>query len=192
MGQLAHEISGYIRGYVKNSITRLLGEDPELRSVFHGPHTPLLDLVFQAFEAKGGIEVTLPSGEYSLVPVLLQVNNSSDACAPPVIGASGRCNANHFLTLRNSPVSKRFIFLAPPAVHESLSAITAADAFGLSSVNNSGSADIQQWWHDDFIQLLVSGGLERLRWASEDQKEEARELVKNAVIAADQASLNIA
>lgn len=186
--QLAHEISGYIKGHVKDSINRLLGEDPELRSVFHGPHPALIERVFQYLEAEGGIQVTLPSGEYSLVPVLLQVNDEADSGAPPAIGSSGRCNANHFLTLRNSPASKRFVFLAPPAVHESLSTITAADAFGLSSINNSGSADIKQWWNDDFIQHLVSRGLERLRWTSDDQKGEARELLKHAVVAADQAS----
>lgn len=188
MEQLAHAISDYISRHEKESIARLQGDDPELRSVFYGPHAHLLDLVFQVFEAKGGIEVTLPSGEYSLVPVLLQVNNDFDTCEPPAIGASGRCNSNHFLTLRNSPVCKRYIFLTPPAVHESLSAITAADAFGLSPENNSGSADIQKWWNDDFIQHLVTQGLERLSWTSDAQKDGARELIKNAVIAADQAN----
>ena len=188
MEQLTHAISDYIRRYEKESIARLQGDDPELRSVFYGPHAHLLDLVFQVFEAEGGINVTLPSGKDSLVPVLLQVNNGFDTCEPPAIGASGRCNANHFLTLRNSPVCKRYIFLVPPAVQESLSAITAADAFGMSPENNSGSADIQKWWDDDFIQYLVTQGLERLNWTSDAQKDEARELIKNAVIAADQAN----
>jgi len=55
----------------------------------------------------------------------------------------------------------------------------------MSSDNNSGTATIEDWWRDEFVQALVDIGLARNNWTDNGQRDQAKRLVEQAAIAAD-------
>jgi hypothetical protein len=55
----------------------------------------------------------------------------------------------------------------------------------LEADNNSGTATVESWWRDEFIQDLVDSSLARDTWSSEGQREQAKRLLEHAIRAAD-------
>src|SRR5688572_24329229 len=102
-----------------------LSNSMELRTVFHGPPMRLLQQLYQELAADGGIEAVLPSGDTVYVPVLLQIEHPGTDFHNPPIGASGECDENHLLDLRNSPAAPRFVALVPPGQQRILSVASA-------------------------------------------------------------------
>jgi len=184
MTKLVSQIVEMIRGTVARRVSALHGPQGEWRSVFHGPPTELLIPIFDALSLDGGIAVVREDGTL-VVPVLLQTERNLPA--NPAIGSSGECTTAHLLDLRNSPKCPLFVALIAPGNHTNLSFTSASDEFGLSGINNSGNATIQQWWQDDFIQSLVEAAISRLQLGTEKVVDEARQLVFQAVLAADEA-----
>ena len=184
MTNLISQIVDMIRGTVTRRVSAEQGPRVEWRSVFHGPPTELLKPIFDALSVDGGITV-VREGFSHLVPVLLQTDRNLPV--NPAIGSSGECTTAHLLDLRNSPICPLFVALVAPGNHTSLSITSATGEFGLTGTNNSGNATIQQWWQDDFIQSLVETGISRLSLGNEKEIDQARKLIHQAVVAADEA-----
>src|SRR4051794_26728910 len=102
MSRLSQSIATWIASHVKSAVASLQGA-PELRAVFNGPPAAYLRDVFDDLTADGGLEVTLPDGKTTYVPVILQVDRLPDGIQNPRIGSSGVCDAPYLLTIRNSP-----------------------------------------------------------------------------------------
>ncbi|MBK6780903.1 MAG: hypothetical protein IPG75_15290 [Gemmatimonadetes bacterium] len=187
MNRLTVVLLERIREHVQASVGGLQGDDPELRTVFHGPPLEMLRPTFSALREEGGVEARLSSGRTVHVPVLLQVDHLRAGQTNPAIGASGECDGGHLLALRNSPACPRFVVLVPPGQQNELSVASASDEFGLSAANNSGTATVDEWWRDDFIQALIDAAVSRHEWPSEREREQARRLAEYAVKAADEA-----
>lgn len=186
MNKLVTEISDRIVHRVRNATRNLKGASAEMRSVFHGPPLDLLDRVFVTLTEHGGIEADTQDGVSVKIPVVLQLDKLAPGETNPLVGASGRCDATHFLNLRNSPTCPRFVALVPPGRHASLSVTSASDDFGMAADSNAGNATIDEWWRDEFIQGLVEAALDRGTWRSAAEREQARSLVDQAVRACDE------
>ena len=74
--------------------------------------------------------------------------------------------------------------LFPPGAQASDTHESTRKSFGVASVANEGGAPITTWWNDSFIQRLVDEGLGD---GDEEQLEQAKRLVHEAIIAADAA-----
>lgn len=185
MSRLVSEIVKRVEDAVQSSAMNLQGSSAELRTVFHGPPLHYLRPVFDALIVDGGIEARLPSGERVKFPVVLQLDQLPAGTTNPRVGESGLCDESHLLVLRNSPSCPRFVALVPPGRHRNLSVSSASNECGLEADNNSGTATVEDWWRDEFIQGLVDCGLSRTTWSIEGQREQAKRLVEHAVNAAD-------
>jgi hypothetical protein len=116
---------------------------------------------------------------------VLQVERLEQGVENPSIHGSGKCLAPHVLAKRNSPDCPRYLALVPPGRQSAMSVKTASGDFGLAPRNNSGSATIEEWWADHFVQGLVRSALARGKLGS-DREEEAARLVRQAIVAADE------
>ena len=186
MTNLAREIVSRIRQSVQASSVGRDGLIDELRKEFHGPPMELLEEVFAELAIERGLQVSTLDGRAVTIPVVLQVSELPPDAIAPAINGSGKCLAAHILAKRNSPDCPRFVALVPPGCRSAMSIKTAADDFGLSARSNSGNATIDDWWADEFIQGLVSAGLDRLRITDEAQRMQALLLIKEAVRASDE------
>lgn len=186
MTNLISEIVTYIQNRMKGVARTLPGADSTLRTVFHGPHLDILGGVLDRLTRDGGMALTLGDETPVSVPVVLPVERTDGAIANPAAGDSGRCDPSHLLSLRNTPSCPRFLALVSPARHSILSIAQATDEFGLSPDNNSGSASVEEWWSDEFVQSLVDRALDRHVWHDEATKNSARSLLQQAVVAADE------
>jgi DNA phosphorothioation-dependent restriction protein DptH len=182
MSRLVSEIVKRVNDAVQSSA---MGSSAQLRIVFHGPPLQYLRPVFEALVVDGGIEARLPSGERVTFPVVLQVDQLPAGAANPQVGESGVCDKSRFIDLRNTPSCPRFVALVPPGRHRDLSIDSTISECGLEADNNSGTARVEDWWRDEFIQDLVDSCLSRTAWNSEAQREQAKRLVEHAVTAAD-------
>ncbi|GMV25570.1 MAG: hypothetical protein AMXMBFR58_16010 [Phycisphaerae bacterium] len=185
MNRLVAEIVKRVKDAVKATATNVPGGSSELRAVFHGPPLPYLRQVFDALVADGGIEVPVGSGNNVVFPVVLQVEKMGPGELNPKVGASGVCDESHLLVLRNAPSCPRFVALVPPGRHRNLSVTSATYEFGVAAFNNSGTATIDSWWNDEFVQDLVDAALARHAWPTDSQREQGRRLIEHAVKAAD-------
>ena len=185
MSRLVSEIVKRLKDAVQSSAMNLQGSSAELRTVFHGPPLQYMLKVFEALVASGGIEARLPSGERVAFPVVLQLDQLPSGTINPLVGDSGLCDESHLLVLRNSPSCPRFVALVPPGRHRNLSVSSASNECGMLADNNSGTATIEDWWRDEFIQDLVDSGLARNDWTNEGQRDQAKRLVEHAARAAD-------
>lgn len=188
MKSLAQELAERIKTFVQYNAVNENGHEAELRTVFHGPPRELLQQVFAELTATGGFEFQSKSGKTIAIPVLLQVAKLAENQRNPRINESGSCDENHLLTLRNSPDSPRYVVLVPPGHHRTLSVSSASSEFGLSADNNSGNATVEEWWADDFVQDLAETALSRAAWRNSAEKDDALELIREAVFSADQVS----
>jgi DNA phosphorothioation-dependent restriction protein DptH len=186
MNQLILKIAKAVQERTINKVRSLPSVESELRTVFHGPPMEILRPVFDELVKDGGLRFNLEDGSSVVVPILL---HSETGTAPPAVGHSGICAGVHLNDFRNQPACPRFVALLAPGNHPNLALTmeTASDSFGLDVRSNSGNATIQDWWNDDFIQALVNGALERFSIPSEVDRDQARQMIQKAVIAADEA-----
>lgn len=162
----------------------LQAPDGELRRIFNGPCMDLLEPAFARIEATGGIRARLATGEEVMVPVLLQVPRLEAGASNPPLSDSGRCDPDHFMTLRNN--CKRFVVLLPPGARPNLSFSSASDEFGISAGANSGDARVDDWLADPFVrQVRDEVGL-RLGLDRGDSRQEFLALFERAVREADE------
>jgi len=183
MTRLVAESAKYIRARIADAAATL-ATNGELRSVFHGPPMRFLEPLLDELGNDGGIEVTLATEEHTTVPVLLPMDEWTQV--NPVVGASGKCDQNHILALRNTPEARRFLVLAAPARHTILSIAQATDELGVASATNGGGSDISDLWNDSFFQTLVEAALSRVDWPTDAKRNSAKELLEEAVVAADE------
>ena len=189
MKDLAIAIANKVADHVRAQASSLSDKNAEYRAVFNGPPTEILELVLGELTKNTGIEATLPSGEVINIPVVLQVLELPTGVTNPPIGASGVCDLNHLLDLRNSRTCPQFIALVPPSRLANISQTSTRTDFGLTALNNSGSATLQQWWSDAFIQSLVDDALGQFD-LDQTQVEEARSLVEQSISAANAADVH--
>ena len=192
MERLVQSIAKYIREHVIDAVSRLTRQDGEIRTVFHGPPMEILRPVFDLLVDDGGIDAVLFNGDITRVPILLVAQQLGPESPPPRMGESGICTDPHIIDVRNDPSCPRFVVLVEPGHVASLSVRNASDSFGLSEHNNSGTADIAEWWGDAFVQGLVTGALDRHTWTAERDREHAQKLIQDAVFAADKIDKNVA
>ncbi|MFO1325430.1 MAG: ATP-binding protein [Burkholderiales bacterium] len=185
MSALVEAIAGFIGNHVRQEVAQLKSADGELRAVFNGPPLEFLHPAFQIFFTRGGIPAKLANESTVVVPVVLQLDSLPDGQANPAIGASGECDSDHLLDLRNSITCPRYVGMVPPGKQANLSQISTRSDFGLSAHNNSGSASISEWWNDRFIQSLVDGALSRQPSIDDKERSELQTLIRQAVYAAN-------
>ncbi|MGO6727250.1 ATP-binding protein [Rhizobium ruizarguesonis] len=150
----------------------------EVRLIFHGPPIEILSDVFDQLVAEENRE---PYG----IPVVLQVPTLAPGETNPAIGASGRCNEDHVLNLRNSPSAPAYVALIGPGQHSNRSVTSSAETFGVSDAANGGNVQFEDWWKDDFVQFLAQGGVEALGTSAE-LRDEAVAVVGRAAYSADE------
>jgi len=187
MSDLVQNIAASIRSRVRAGSRHLDRQAAEMRSVFRGPPLHILRQVFDDVTQGGGITVERSGANNLIVPVLLQMPRLPDGTSDPAIGASGTCTEAHLLNLRNHPQARCFVALVPPGTHTSLSFSSASDEFGLAAENNSGSASIEDWWNDHFVQGIVEAAVEHCGFGNESSRDGARILMHEAIRAADDA-----
>lgn len=159
----------------------------EARLVFLGPPLELLEDVFELL-VRG--EPSTSSERHLGLPVLLQVPKSRlDTEGNPPVGASGRCDHAHLLTVRDTASSPSFLALVPPDQHMDLSVATTVDMFGVGVRASTGMAVFDDWWSDAFIQQIVAEALDQLGFVG-TQREQAIRLVEDAARAADVSGLD--
>ncbi len=187
MNLLIQAITAEVRDIVTRQLGDLTSENAQLRAVFNGPPTTLLREVFSDLIRDGGIKTPLSNGAATTVPVLMVVSELPQGAQNPSVGASGLCDQNHILNVRNSPQCPRFLVLSPPGNQTNLSQNTTWFDCGVAPQNNAGNVQITSWWQDDFIQRLTLQALRRFSWDNEAALEGARKLISEAVFAADSA-----
>lgn len=184
MKNLSETLAEYIRGKVVDATSGRGGARLETRFIFHGPPLALLRPVYESLVSEGGIRVENADGVSMTLPVLLQSSSSTERGQNPAVGQSGLCDENHLLHLRNDPHNPSFVALVPPGQHHNKSVASTTDEFGVGMQNNSSHAPFDDWWGDEFIQLLVGKALAGIGLDDEAIKE-AREVTRQSTEAVD-------
>lgn len=151
----------------------------EVRLIFLGPPHELMS---QVFEDLVGQAQNIARTD---LPFLLQVPREMLPEGNPPVGASGWCDEDHLLDLRNLPRSASFVALIPPAEHSILSVGSTTDKFGVAEVNNGGNTTFEAWWEDSFVQSLTGQAISQAG-VPDALVEDARRLVEAAARAADE------
>jgi len=185
VNNLAKAIADEVVSIVSMQLKNLHSDQAELRAVFNGPPQAFLSDVYENLTESGGIRSTLADGHEVLVPVLLLQESILAGESNPPIGLSGICDSNHVLDLRNSPQCPRFLVLSAPGSQSNLSQNTTWFYCGLAPQNQVGSAAISAWLQDDFIDSIITRGVERLNSSEADWIENAKSLVRDSITAAD-------
>ena len=177
MNRLASVLADRIRSQIGAA---LAPDGPrEVRLIFLGPSHELMSKVFDdlASQSSGAPQTDLP--------FLLQVPRERLPAGNPSIGASGWCDEDHLLDLRNLPRSASFVALVPPGEHSILSVGSTTDKFGVAEGNNGGNATFEAWWEDSFVQSLVLHAISHAG-VPDAMVEDGRLLVEAAARAADE------
>lgn len=190
MKKLAETLADHIRAKVMDSTAGRSGTKLESRFIFHGPSLELLAPVYEILAAEGGIQISNADQPTMTLPVLLQLPAKTEGLQNPGIGQSGRCDESHLLHLRNDPHCPSFIALVPPGQHNNRSVASTTDEFGVGAPNNTSHAPFDDWWGDEFIQLLVTKALESAGLEG-DSLHEARSLAKQATAAVDEVEVRL-
>ncbi len=177
MNKLASALADRIRAQIGTVSSP--GEPREVRLIFLGPPHELMCQVFDNLVSRPGAVAGAD------LPFLLQVPRDQLPSGNPSIGASGWCDEDHLLDLRNLPQLASFVALIPPGEHSILSVGSTTDKFGVAEPNNGGNATFEAWWEDGFIQSLVLQGLVQAG-VREAETEDGRALVEAAARAADE------
>ncbi|MGU1008756.1 hypothetical protein ACSESJ_23465 [Pseudomonas aeruginosa] len=119
------------------------------------------------------------------LPVLLQYPAGQLQGPRPRIGASGKCDNDHLLDIRNDPANPSFIALVPPGLHNNLSIESTTDEFGLGAATSTGHASFEQWWEDGFVQQAVNEAL-IAAGITDAQRDDARGLVRATAASVDE------
>lgn len=185
MKNLVETLADYIRAKVMDTTAGRSGTRLESRFIFHGPSLELLAPVYERLTSDGGIQIKNADQVTMTLPVLLQLPARTEGIQNPSIGHSGRCDESHLLHLRNDPRCPSFVALVPPGQHNNMSVASTTDEFGMVAVNNTSHAPFENWWHDEFIQLLVTKALEGAGLEGE-VLEETRRMAEQAAMAVDE------
>jgi len=179
-------LAEFLEGEIRTRFVEALAqaENDELRRIFNGPCMTLLEPVFAQIEAAGGIRVRLSSGAEDLVPVLLQVQQLEGGAHNPPLSQCGRCDPDHFMTLRNN--RERFVVLLSPGARPNLSFSSASDEFGMSAAANSGNARVEDWLADPFVRLVRDEVMGRLGLDHGATRQEFIEVFERVVRDADE------
>lgn len=183
MKNLSETLAEYIRSKIVDTTSGRSGARLETRFIFHGPPLALLRPVYEFLASEGGIRIENANGVSMTLPVLL-VSSSAERVQPPEVGQSGLCDENHLLHLRNDPHNPSFVALVPPGQHQNKSVASTTDEFGVGRQNNSSHAPFDDWWGDEFIQLLFEKALAGIGLDDETTKE-AREIARESAEAID-------
>ncbi|WP_439547059.1 hypothetical protein [Sandarakinorhabdus sp.] len=176
MTKLALALADRVRSQI--SATSSADGPREVRLVFLGPPHDLMADVFKCL-----VEPQDRSDAINL-PFLLQVSPDKLRQGNPAVGASGWCDEDHLLDLRNLSGSASFVALIPPGEHSILSVGSTTDKFGVAENNNGLNATFEAWWEDGFVQSLVDQALHQAGVPTA-LIEQARLLVEAATLAAD-------
>jgi hypothetical protein len=177
MNKLAHAIADLVRAQVAANYAA----GSELRLLFLGPPHEIMSEVFLELERSRDGDVA------EGIPFLLQVPRGALDGGNPTIGASGWCDEDHLLDLRNHHKESSFVALIPPGEHSILSVSSTTAKFGVAEASNGGNATFEAWWGDAFVQQLVTIGLGQAGLPVAEH-EEGRQLVEAAASAADELS----
>jgi DNA phosphorothioation-dependent restriction protein DptH len=177
MNKLASVLADRIRSQLGN--TGAPDGPREIRLVFLGPPHELMRRVFDE------LAVIPRDAPQAHLPFLLQVSRDKLANGNPSLGASGWCDEDHLLVLRNTPDHASYVALLPPGEHKILSVDTTTGKFGVAERNNGGNATFESWWDDSFIQSLVLQAISQAG-VPDAQAEEARQLVEAGARSADE------
>lgn len=178
--KMATPLEVYLASQVDRAVRDLStvaeGQNSELRLVFLGPPLEILEGLFGQLKEIGTTES---------VPVLLQVPRSDlPQEGNPPIGASGRCDHSHLLTIRDTPSCPRFLALVPPGQHMDRSISTTVEEFGVSHRASAGLASFEQWWTDSFVIGIVEHAIDALGLSTE--RVNARSIVEYGARCADE------
>lgn len=185
MNRLAHWLAATVHEKVRGSTQVFGGTNLEYRLIFRGPPLELLEPAYDELTRDGGIKVPGGAdGGLVTLPVLLQYPAGQLQGPRPRIGASGKCDNDHLLDVRNSP-RPSFIALVPPDLHNNRSIETTADEFGLGATTSTGHASFEQWWEDGFVQQAVNEAL-LAAGITDAQRDDARGLVRAAAASVDE------
>lgn len=185
MNRLAHTLAAMIRTKVLDATTGRTGSRLESRFIFHGPPLDLLEQVYDQLALGDGLHVKTAEGVDVILPVLLQLPARQAGVPNPDMGVSGKCDESHLLHLRNDPHFPSFVALVPPGQHNNKSVASTTDEFGVGASTNTTNASFEEWWGDEFVQLLVAKGLEDAGLEG-DMLQEAKRLVEQGATAVDE------
>ena len=185
MNRLAHWLATTVLDKVQGATQGYVGSNLEYRLIFRGPPLEILEQAYDELVRSGGIQIPIqPDGDLTL-PVLLQYPAGQLKAPKPRIGASGKCDNDHLLDVRNDPSNPSFVALVPPGLHNNLSIESTTDEFGLRAAASTGHASFDQWWEDAFVQQTVSAALSAAGIV-DDQLDDARGLVRAAASSVDE------
>ncbi len=155
----------------------------ECRAVFCGPPEHMLAEVFQELAGDGRLLATeMLDGTQVSYPVVLQVREIPAGAIEARSDRSGLVLFQGLAAIRNAHDIGIFLTLVPPGAQASDTHESTRKPFGVGAAANEGGAPIAAWWSDPFIQNLVDEGLGE---GDERGLEQARRLVRDAVVAAD-------
>ncbi len=167
-----------------SEIASLAGEKGECRAVFCGPPMHLLVQVFDALAGETPLlEATKSDGQAIRYPVILQVDVVPPGKLQGSATQSGYLHFHGLASVRNDR-SGVFLALVAPGAQASDTHESTRTTIGLAPAVNEGGASISAWWSDPFIQRLVESVL---AGRTDDEAEKARELIREAIVAADAA-----
>lgn len=185
LNKLAHELASWIEGQMANEILSLPSGSKECRAVFCGPPSVILGDVFNVLAGDGRLlSAAMADGTIVSYPVVMQVDAVQEEFPVAGVDQSGYSLFHGLASLRNDPRAGIFLMLVPPGGQASDTHESTRKSFGVASVANEGGAPISIWWNDPFIQHLVDEGLGQ---GDDQQLEQAKQLVHEAIIAADAA-----
>lgn len=184
MNKLAHWLAATINEKVRGSTQGFGATSIEYRLIFRGPPLELLEATFEELAQGGGIQLPIgTAGAPVTLPVLLQYPAGNLDGAKPPIGASGKCDNDHLLDVRNSP-QPSFVALVPPDLHNNRSIETTADEFGLAATTSTAPS-FEQWWEDSFVQHTVTGAIQAAGILPA-QQDDAKSLIRAAAASVDE------
>ena len=190
MNKLAHWLATTVRDKVQGSTQGFEDNNLEYRLIFRGPPLELLEPVYENLAQHGGIQVSgEPGSGLITLPVLLQYPAGHLHGPRPRIGASGKCDNDHLLDIRNDPANPSFIALVPPGLHNNLSIESTTDEFGLGAATSTGHASFDQWWEDGFVQQVINESLVTA-CIPELERDDARSMIRAAAASVDEVDLD--
>jgi hypothetical protein len=184
LNTLAKGIATWVEKAMASEIASLAGEKGECRAVFCGPP---MHLLVQVFDAMAGdrllIEAAKSDGQAIRYPVILQVDVVPGGKPQGSANQSGYLRFHDLASVRNDR-SGVYLALVAPGAQASDTHESTRTTLGLAPAVNEGGAPISAWWNDPFIQTLVQSAL---AGKTDDEVDNARELIREAVVAADAA-----
>ncbi len=186
MNRLAHWLAAIVHEKVRGATQGYGGSNLEYRLIFRGPPLEILEPAYDELARDGGIQVPARlDGSMATLPVLLQYPANQLQGPKPRIGASGKCDNDHLLDVRNDPANPSFVALVPPGLHNNLSIESTTDEFGLGTATSTGHASFEQWWEDGFVQQAVNEAL-LVAGIEDSQRDDAKGLVRAAAASVDE------